>query len=75
MENNKQDLQEVIEALTAISELAEHAEELDQMRKENETVFEAEFGNGVKFKGTKSDYFVFMDGFLQMIQLGTKTKF
>ncbi|HDR3499634.1 TPA: hypothetical protein QCN48_005092 [Bacillus toyonensis] len=41
------------------------AEDMTDIRKE-ESVFKAELGNGITFKGTKSDFKVFMEGVTEM---------
>ncbi|MDA2738431.1 hypothetical protein PDQ75_25080 [Bacillus cereus group sp. Bc015] len=42
------------------------AEDIADIQKE-ESVFEAELGNGIKFKGTKSDFEVFVSGLSEMV--------
>ncbi|PGS22330.1 hypothetical protein COC59_20215 [Bacillus cereus] len=44
------------------------AEDMADIRKE-ESVFEAELGNGITFKGTKSDFKVFMEGVTEMFSV------
>lgn len=44
------------------------AEDMADLRKE-ESVFEAELGNGITFKGTKSDFKVFMEGVTEMFSV------
>ncbi|MGG5759232.1 hypothetical protein ACQ3VF_26385 [Bacillus toyonensis] len=58
-----------VTGLEKVAELGQHvvllAEDMADLRKE-ESVFEAELGNGITFKGTKSDFKVFVSGLSEM---------
>lgn len=55
------------EVIEQAEELLSIAEEMAELKKE-ETVFECDI-QGMKFKGTKSDFAVFIDGVLHMSKL------
>jgi hypothetical protein len=40
-----------------------------------ESVFTAEFGQGIKFEGTKSDYKVFIEGLAELTKTGNEFRF
>lgn len=61
--------------VNGLEKLLEQAQEMvllaeDMVDIQNElSVFEAELGNGIKFKGTKSDFEVFMQGVADMFAI------
>lgn len=58
---------ELVDMKDNMQGLLDITSELAGLKKE-ESVFEAELGNGIKFKGTKSDFEVFVSGLSEMFQ-------
>lgn len=58
---------ELVDMKDNMQGLLDITSEMAGLHKE-ESVFEAELGNGIKFKGTKSDFEVFVSGLSEMFQ-------
>lgn len=52
-----------------LEKLQELREEMAEMEKET-SVFKAELGEGISFEGTKSDFYTFIKGMTDLMQLG-----
>lgn len=66
----------LVDVSNELTEIRLEAEALVDIRKD-ESIFEADLGNGIKFKGTKSDYAEFLEGIAFLTHIGnqTNTKF
>jgi hypothetical protein len=60
--------------LEQLEELVAQATEALEILAE-ESVFTAEFGQGIKFEGTKSDYKVFIEGLAELTKTGNEFRF
>lgn len=86
MENKnitKEELSEAIGALMAIAMIEDfltgiedmfNAESKEEAPKEEDSVFEVDFGGGMKFKGNREDYKTFISSLPVLQDLGKQTK-
>lgn len=65
---------ELIDMKDSMQGILDITSELAGLKKE-ESVFEAELGNGIKFKGTKSDFEVFVSGLSEMFSVAKNMEF
>lgn len=67
LEKFREELDEIKESLEEVNDGVEALVDLDK----ETTVFTAELGQGIAFKGTKSDFEAFIKGMSQMMKIGT----
>ena len=65
---------ELVDMKDTMQGLLDITSEIAGIQKE-ESVFEAELGNGIKFKGTKSDFEVFVSGLSEMFSVAKNMEF